>query len=73
MQFGKLFTSKIQSHRKKIHENMFEDFHNCNKYSAFFLMKIILFMSKSMHFEKLSDLCFLCEAAELKIKGRNQV
>ena len=39
MQFGKLFTLQIQIHKKKIHENtedMFEDFLNCNKYSAFF-------------------------------------
>lgn len=44
---------------------MVEDFLNCNKYSAFFLMTIN-FLSGSMHFKRLSDLCFLCKAAELK-------
>lgn len=43
MQFGKLFTLQIQI-RKKNHENaeeMSEDFLNCNKYSAFFLMNSV--------------------------------
>lgn len=43
MQFRKLFTSQITtSYKKEITKikSMVENFLNCNKYSAFFLMKI---------------------------------
>lgn len=42
MQFGKLFTLQIQICKKNENaEEMSEDFLNCNKYSAFFLMNSV--------------------------------